>query len=121
MAKEDIFMAIGQLAFSIAKADGEVQAEEKEALKNIMRANFNHEEAEQALSWVEWLDKKNQDTIEEAYQYSMLYFRQNKQYLTQDLKQKFVNIIEQVADSSDGISSDEQAIIDKFKTDIFKI
>jgi uncharacterized tellurite resistance protein B-like protein len=123
MSKQNIHIAMGSLAYAIAKADGVIQSEEKETLKKLAQEEFELEDVNS-----EWIDKmfskmeRDNITIEDAYNYAMDTLEANRYEFDFDLvmKNKCIKFMSRVADAFANTSYAEQDIIEKFKNDVIR-
>ncbi|HSZ24695.1 MAG TPA: TerB family tellurite resistance protein [Cytophagaceae bacterium] len=123
MALQNIHVALGSLAYAIAKADGVIQAEEKAVIRDLAQKEFELSDSDN-----EWISsmfnklEKDNISLEDAYNYAIDTLKAN-QYdfdFTDTVKSKCLRFMEKVSESFDGISGDERAIIDRFKEDMNK-
>lgn len=121
MSKQNIHIAMGSLAYAIAKADGIIQIEEKNTIKKLALEEFEVEDMDS-----EWIEKmfnkleKDNITIEDAYNYAMDTLESNRFEFDFDLvmKNKCIKFMNRIADSFADSSIAEQAIIQKFNSDV---
>jgi tellurite resistance protein len=118
--QREIYRAIAEMAYVIAKADKGLSAEERMTFNEIV-------EKELALnSWVaqsrfELLDEVTQPSIDIAYNEALHDLKKYREYLTDELKEKAVRVMQKVAESCSGYSEKERLIIDRFKSDLKSI
>lgn len=118
-AHENLFYGLGIIAYSVAYADGSIQPEEHNALKQIVQ------------DWAEQLDEdfdvtsiiffilgKSKPVFAEGYEEGMHHIRLGDQFLTPKLKEKFVRLIGLVAKAFPPVTQDEAEIISKFENDL---
>lgn len=113
ISKTELYDAFGELLYVLAKADGEVQKEEKETLKNILN---NHSWSKEILWSFDYESGKEND-LEDLYKkvLNVCYeIGPNPEY------QFMLEVLEAVAESSLGIQEEEQQIIDRFKKDLIE-
>jgi uncharacterized tellurite resistance protein B-like protein len=123
MALQNIHIAMGSLAYAIAKADGVIQEEEKSMIKKLAQNEFELSEADN-----EWISnmfnklEKDNISLDEAYSYAIDTLNANRfDYdFTDAIKAKCISFMEKVSESFDGISGEEQQVIDRFKVDMTK-
>jgi uncharacterized tellurite resistance protein B-like protein len=123
MSRQNIHMAMGSLAYAIAKADGQIQEQEKEIIRKLAQKEFELNDSDN-----EWIKnmfanlEENQITLEDAYNYALDVLEANRYDFDfdQSMKEKCVRFMERIAEEIDGVSTDEQMIIKKFKMDIKK-
>lgn len=115
--KREIYRAIAEMAYVIAKADKGLSAEERMAFNQIV------EEELQLNSWIaqsrfELLDEVTQPTIDVAYNEALHDLKKYREFLTEDLKQRALRVVMRVAESCSGYSEKERLIIDRLKSDL---
>jgi uncharacterized tellurite resistance protein B-like protein len=118
--KENLHYAIGELAYAVAKADGEVQKEEREKFAGIVAAELRMHDIDFDISGIifQVLDKEKFVTTKEAYDWAMDQIRLNSHYLCPELKKTFIRIMEKIAKAYPPVTIDEMELIEKFKKDI---
>lgn len=119
---QNLYYVLGELSYAIAKADGAIQKEEKEAIHAIViselkKNNFYFEDLEMTFRFMQ----KDNIQIETIYEEALDVMRSNSFYLDKKLKEKFISVIQKIADAFPPITSSEQSFIDRFKTDINKL
>jgi hypothetical protein len=115
--RREILRAIAEVAYVVAKADHGLSSEERIAFNKIIEEELDYE------SWVaqsrfELLDTITQPSMDKAYNEAINDFRKYKSHLTPELKEIALRVFKKVAESSSGLSSNEQFIIDRFSRDI---
>jgi uncharacterized tellurite resistance protein B-like protein len=121
MAKENIHRAMGSLAYAIAMADGEVQAEEIEIIRKLAQVEF-----ELSATDNEWINKMfdqlsaSKITLDDAYNYAIDVLESNRYDYDFDegMKKKCVNFMKKIADAFSEISYSEGSIIKRFEQDM---
>jgi len=118
--KREIYRAIAEMAYVIAKADKGLSADERMAFNNIV------EEELQLNSWIaqsrfELLDEITQPSIDQAYNEALHDLKKYREYLTEDLKARTLRVVTRVAESCSGYSEKERIIIDRLKGDLKSI
>lgn len=121
MSKRSIFKAMGSLAYAIAVADGEIQLEEKKAIRKLALNEFDLSDIDNA--WITNMFEELEDkdiNLEEAYQYAMDTLESNRFAFDfdEEMKRKCIKFIERTADSFDGIDINERQIIARLKKDL---
>ena len=116
---ENLHYAIGELAYTIARADGNVQKEERKKFHDIVESELQDEHIAFDVSDIifQIMDKDKTDSGT-SYKWAMNEIKLNSHYLSPELKIKFINILEKVAQAFPPVTKKEQAIIDEFKKDI---
>ena len=119
---QNLYYALGELAYAVAKADGTIHKEEKKTIHDIVIAelkknNFYFENLELTIRFLQ----KDNIPVETIYVEALDVMRSNHFYFDKSLKEKFIGIIQKIADAFPPITLSEQSIIDKFKRDINKL
>lgn len=116
---ENLHYAIGELAYAIARADGEVQKEERKKFQDIVAAEMRCKDYGFDVSDIIFkIMDRDKTSAKEAYDSAMKQVRTNSHYLSPELKETFVKVIEKVAKSYAPVTIDEMQLIEKFKKDI---
>lgn len=117
---QNLFYALGEFAYAIALADGKIQQQEKQALRNILIEEFKDNGKEYDFTEIvfEVLRKDEIGNIETTYNLALKELKLNSHYLSPEMKEKFVRILQKVADAFPPATLKEVAIIEKFKRDI---
>jgi tellurite resistance protein len=115
--KREIYRAIAEVAYVVAKADKGLSAEERIAFRKIIDKELDYE------SWVaqsrfDLLDEVTQPSLNKAYNEAINDFRKYKEHLTPELKEKAINVFIEVAEACGGFSDNERFVIDRFKQDV---
>ena len=116
---ENLHYAIGELAFSIAKADGKIQKEEREKFHSIVAAELRSDDYNFDISDIifQLMEKDGMDS-ETTYNWAMKEIRTNSHYLSPKMKETFIKVMEKVAKAFAPVSPAEQIILDKFFKEI---
>lgn len=117
-SKQHLYYALGALAYSVAKADGKVQREEKEKVKQIVEGTSNHSMDFGYTDIIFQLLQKDKAGFKEVYTWAMKSFEIGKYHLTPEMVREFVDIISQVADAYPPNDPEEKALIARFESDI---
>jgi tellurite resistance protein len=115
--KREIYRAIAEVAYVIAKADRGLSPKERMAFNDIIREELDYD-AWVAESRFEILDELVNPTMEEAYKQAMANFRRYKNVLTPELKEKAKRVVQQVAEACCGFSAKEGLILARFEKDL---
>ncbi|MFY8185770.1 MAG: hypothetical protein ACOVLD_06865 [Bacteroidia bacterium] len=112
---QNLYMALGEAAYAVAMADGKVQNEEQEKFERILKAEFSKHGLD--FDYAEIIFKiLKKDVMEPrtAYNWCLREMRLNSQYVSNSMKQKFVEVIKEVAASFPPITKQEREYIDDF-------
>ena len=112
-SREKLFDALGELVYAVAKADGLIQPEETEKLKELLLA---HPSA-QKIQWSFDYEHRKNITVEEAYAKAL---DTCKAYGPAEEYAFLFEAIEAVADASQGIDAEEWAVIRRFRAELRK-
>jgi tellurite resistance protein len=112
-----LVQALAELAYSIALADGELEDKEKQAFIAIIDSELG-KNAWSAKNRFSILEERIAPKVEQSYKIAMFAIKANKKDFSQELKRKFINVIQRIADSVDGLRIEEKEIIERFKKDV---
>jgi uncharacterized tellurite resistance protein B-like protein len=112
-----LIQALAELAYSISMADGELQPSERKAFEEIIISELG-KDSWSAKNRFAILQERITPNVEQSYKFALFAIRTNKKDFSESLRSKFINVIQKVADASDGLSDEEKALIDRFKEDI---
>ena len=119
LGERNLYRAVGELAFVIAKADNIMREEERRAFHKVIVEDFG-ENSWIALDRFQFIENIPTSDVESTYNHVIFLIKQNKQALTEDLVIKFIHVIEKVAEVA-GIHENQYKYIDRFKADLQKI
>lgn len=119
---QNLFYAIGELAYAMACADGRIQKEERKLFQSIVEAELRMHDYNIDISDIIFriLDKDHAP-LGDAYENALREIRLNSQYLSPQLKTLFMRIMDKVARSNRDITPGEQKLLERFKNDISSI
>lgn len=120
---ENLHLALGELAYAIARADGEIQKEEREKFQNIVAAEIRSKDYDFDISGIifQVLDKDKYADPQTSYDWGMKEIRLNSHYLSPELKQTFIVVMEKVARAFPPVTKEERNFLEMFKKDIESI
>ena len=116
---ENLHLAIGEIAYAVAKIDGKVQNEERQKFHNIVAAELRTKDYDFQISDIifQIIDKDKMDA-ETTYDWAMKEIKLNSHYLSPELKLTFLRIMEKIAKAYPPVSLEEKKFIERFKKDI---
>lgn len=119
LAERELYRAVGELAFVIAKADKILRESEKEAFRKVIREDLGVSGwiAEDRFNMIEHTPTSDLDS---SYNHVIFLIKKNSAGLTEDLKNRFIHVITKVAEVA-GVHHSQKALINRFKEDITKI
>ena len=105
------------MAYALAKADGHLQTEELDTLKDLLAKEPHGEIAIYVLNLQDTHGMKVQD----AYQFALRRFQENRRDLDESTKKKFVRILERVAEAYEGTTRKESELLRQCRRDLRKL
>lgn len=119
---ENLHYAIGQLACAVAFADGKIQKEEREKFHAIVVNELkNHDYGFDISDVVFQVLEKNKMDSETLFNWGMKEIKTNSHYLSPELKQKFITVMEKVAHAYPPVTDSETSLLNMFKKEITNI
>jgi len=120
---ENLHYAIGELAVAVARADGEIQKEEREQFHNLVEAELRNKHYAFDISEIIFkvMDKQKVSSTLDAYNSALKEIKTNSHYLSPELKATFIRVMEKVANAYKPVTVNEMLLIEKFKEDIAPI
>lgn len=120
---ENLHYAIGELAIAVARADGEIQKEERDQFHKLVEAELHNKDYAFDISDIIFkvMDKQKVSSTSDAYDSAMKEIKMNSHYLSPELKATFIRVMEKVADAYKPVTLNEMLLIEKFKEDIAPI
>jgi len=117
---ERLYFALGELAYAVAKADGQINYEERNKLHDIVveEAKCHHHEFNVSEIIFHIMQKDQLFDVEDSYRMAMKEINICSNYLTEDMKAEFVAVLEKVARSFGTYTDNEKALIDRFRSEI---
>jgi tellurite resistance protein len=114
MPQEDLYIGLGNLAYAVAKADGELSKEEEEALTEILEEQDHGD-----IALFAFKIKHHMNSLpEEAYRFALRRLRANEQEFSEDQKEQFIYVLDKVAHASKGVNSKEQRLLERLRKDL---
>lgn len=116
--KQNLYYALGILAYAVAKVDGEVQREERQVVHDIVAEETEHTMDYSYMEIIFHILQKEDRSFEQVYEWALKYFELGKYHFTSQMKEQFIRVIERVADAAESTSQEEKDIIERFKKDL---
>lgn len=116
---ENLHYAIGELAYAIARSDGAIQKEERKKFHDIVAAELRCKDFDFDVSDIifQILEKDRFIDTKSSYDWAMKEIRTNSHYLSPQLKETFIKVMEKVAKAFPPVTKDEQDLLERFKKD----
>ncbi|MCT4582190.1 MAG: TerB family tellurite resistance protein [Flavobacteriales bacterium] len=111
--KEKLYETLGELLFVVAKADGVIQEEEKEALNQLLA---NHS-AEHEIKWSFNYEANKNNSVEEVYKKAISFCQH---YGPAPEYKEFLEAMKTIADATNGIAPQESKVINSFSNDLLE-
>ena len=111
VSKEQLYDALGELIYAVAKSDGLVQESETAKLEELLMA---HPWARE-IRWSFNYEKLKQNSVEEAYAKAL---ETCKNYGQSEEYPFLFEVLNAIAKASDGVDSSEKGIIDRFQKEL---
>lgn len=118
---ENLHYAIGELAYAVARADGQIQKEEKRTFLDIINKELSQAEGYEKTGEIIFkLMEKREETFDpqSTYDLAMQTIRMNGHYLSPQLKSDFIRLLERIAEAYPPVTREENIILKKFREDI---
>jgi tellurite resistance protein len=127
MDYKEFYIGFGRLLYAIAKADGYIQMTEYAEFADIvstelhpLEEKFNFESSFKTLFEFKDLSDKDVD-VDEAFTQFTDFLKANKDEVDAEMKQLCLNAAQKVAESYAGVDENEQALLDRLKTELDNI
>ncbi|GAB4396977.1 MAG: hypothetical protein OHK0053_12340 [Microscillaceae bacterium] len=119
LEERNLYRAVGELAFVIARSDNILHHEERKAFHEVVLEELGEH------SWIaedrfQLIADTPASDVESAYHHVLYLIRQNQRGLTKDLVHKFIRVICRVAEVAN-IHKNQQGYIDRFRHDLHQI
>ena len=127
---KEFYVQLGKLAYAVAIADGRVQHEEIKDLHKLVRNElmiFEQETDEFDTNLAFYTEFEFETRIEsksqqgEIYDSFIKYLKENRKFITPQLKNICINTVKKIAEAYGGIVDNEKIIIDKLEKDFEKL
>jgi len=119
---ENLHFALGELAYAMARADGTVQKEERLKFRAIIESELKAGHDAYGVSDIifQVLARDKTDT-ETTYSWAMNAIRLNSHYLSPEMKQTFIRVMEKIAEAFPPVEASEHNLLERFRRDIAPI
>ncbi len=120
--KESLYYAMGEMAYAIAKSDGQVQKAERAKIAQIVSAGISkHEINFDFADTIFQVLQKDDPDAETSYRWAMKEFSEHSTHLTKEMADSFVKIMIEIA-TAFGVSTEEEtSLVNRFRHDIGKL
>jgi uncharacterized tellurite resistance protein B-like protein len=116
---QSLHYAIGELAYAVARSDGEVQKEERKKFQDMVSAELRCENYGFDFSSIIFqIMEKEKQSPELSFEWGMNEIRKNSHYLSPELKITFIKVMEKIAKAFPPVTDAESKLINRFKKEI---
>jgi hypothetical protein len=117
-ARQHLYYALGALAYAVAKSDGTVQKEERDKVHKIVSTAVKHDIDFTYTDIIFQLLQKDTVGFMDVYKWAMKAFETGKYHFTDEMKQDFQWVIEQVAIAFPPKTEEERQLLERFGEDL---
>ena len=112
---ENLHYAIGEIAYAIAKADGNIQKKEHEKFQAIVAAELRSKDYNFDIADIIFkLLEKDRPDSETAFNWAMEQIKLNSHYLSPELKTTFIRVADKIAKAFPPIVDSEKSLLTRF-------
>jgi uncharacterized tellurite resistance protein B-like protein len=116
---QNLYYAIGELAYAVAKADGAVQKEERQRFHDIVAQGLAREQYGFDISGIIFqVMDKDKASLPDSYHWAISEVRRNSHYLSPEMKRCFLIVMEKVAAAYPPVTIEETDLMKQFRKDI---
>ncbi len=120
--KENLYYGFGNIAYAVAKADGEVQASEYNKFHDIVSKGVKDHDIEFDFSDIIFHILKKEDmSSETAYEWGVDAMKIGKDFMSEKKLDDFTNILQEVAAAFNSVTEEENDFIQRFRKDAKKL
>jgi uncharacterized tellurite resistance protein B-like protein len=119
---ENLYYALGQLAYAIARADGNIQPEEKLALQAILAEETRDHgvDFDNAEIVFNLMERDETDALK-SYEWAMNELKRNSHYFIPAIRDKFVQALERIARAYPPLVPEEKRLLERFKKEVREV
>ena len=120
---QNIHYAIGELAYAMAMADGKIQPEERLKFHDIVKAEINWKDYDFDISEIIFhiLEQDKEHDSEALYLSAMHTLKTNCHYLSPELKDTIIIVVEKIARAFPPIQGAKKRLLEKLKEEIISM
>ena len=116
---ENLHYAIGQLAYTVATADGYIQPQERQKFHDIIAAELRCKNYDFNVTDIIFrIMEKDKLDPETSYNWAMNEIKLNSHYLSPQMKETFIGVMEKVAKAYAPVTISERNLLERFRFDI---
>ncbi len=119
---EELFEGFGLIAYSLAKADGEVQPTEKREFYKILDRFYKNISPDFYVGQISfYMSKEYDESTEETYRRGIEKIQKQAKDLSPELVKMFEDTLVKIAEAFPPVEASEREILNRFKKDISEI
>lgn len=119
---ENLYYALGELAYAMAKVDGTVQVKEKDKLHGILIEEFGkHNSGIDVTEIIFSILKKDAIDAHKAYERAIHQIKLNSQYVSEPLKKHFIAVLQNIAVAYPPVIVEEHTLLSNIIDELKKI
>ncbi len=119
---EELYYALGELCYAIAKVDGTIRKEEKDRLHAILETEFrSHPWGIASAEMIFQILEREGMNSGTAYEWALHEIKLNSQYVSETLKTHFISVINKVADTFPPLHKEGKELVQDFIQELKKI
>jgi uncharacterized tellurite resistance protein B-like protein len=97
---ENLYYALGEIVYAMAMTDGQIQKEEKDKLHTILVEEFSKKNPNINVTEIVFrIFQRDRTDAKTAYDWAMKELKLNSHYLSEEMKQHFYNVLQNVANA----------------------
>src|ERR1035437_4488 len=117
--EQNLYYALGEVAYAIAKTDGIVQKKEKEKLNHILLEEFNKQPLDlDSTAIVSHIVEKDRMDSAIACNWAIKEIKLNSHFVSKKMKEHFVHVLQRVTEEFPPVTAKDQFLIDHFINEI---
>ncbi|GAB4377006.1 MAG: hypothetical protein Kow0075_04850 [Salibacteraceae bacterium] len=121
-AKQHLFYGLGIICFAVARADGEIQPEERNELREIIEEWTDRYAQDYDITEIIFsILSKSKPGMDEGFEVGMKHIRLGSEYLNEQLKEHFVYLVEDIARAFPPVTGSEQELVSRFRQELSNI
>ena len=114
--KENLYYALGHLAYAVAMADGSVQTEERKIVHQIVTDAIHTKNPEMNISEIIFsILQKQSETVETTFDRAKKELNTIKSIIDDEIKKDFIDVLYKVAEAFPPVEQAEEKVIFKVK------
>lgn len=120
-SKQHLFYALGIMAYAVAKADGEVQQQERELIHKIVDEELGYNINFDCAEIIHTVLQSQKPGSNEVYNWALNAFELGKHHFTPIIKEQFISVLKKIAEAFPPTTPEESKMIDKISRNIWAL